>query len=503
MKRKTEKITRVMQKLKSVMRMAVLFAFSFLLFTLSSCSEDGEPEIPAGQTGDIVFSIGFAGQTSGSGPQTRVSTVSDFTSTWEDGDEIGVFAVTSGGTLSATASGNYINNVKLTYNKTANTWTSATDLYWQGSTKYDFYAYYPYDAAATDPTAIAFNVKSDQNGTTSGKSSYNLSDLLTAKADNSGNGYSKGSTVSLTFRHALSMVQVSIPGGKGWGASENLTVTLRGVKAGAAVNMNDISATAGSEITIPSTNNNATNITMHRVEQPADGNYLTSYTYRALVPAQTVAQGSILFLFDHEGRQLFTDGALTAALGMTAGQAEKFTRTLPGSVIETVKIPAGGKTFLMGSSDGSNIGNGNSTGLNTTPKEPNRYNDETQHSVTLTKDFYMSKYQITNAQYAAFLNAKGIGNPATATVEGYGSRTLVSASSGSYDWGLHYNTDRWEPVSAYENHPVIYVTWYGAKAYADWIGGTLPTEAQWEYACRGGEANKPFGAKLYDLSVLK
>ena len=53
-----------------------------------------------------------------------------------------------------------------------------------------------------------------------------------------------------------------------------------------------------------------------------------------------------------------------------------------------VRIPAG--TFLMGSPE----------------DEPGRDSDEKQHWVTLSKDFYMSKYQVTNAQYAAFLNAK-------------------------------------------------------------------------------------------------
>lgn len=460
---------------------------------LTACSKDNDatdyPVTPGPSGGDIRFEIGFAPQGGGAMnasadgsdvPQTRVATDALFNSTWEDGDEIGVFAVKAGEPLAA--SGNYIHNAKLTYSSATGTWTPAAPLYWptkaENITALDFYAYYPYDASATDPTEIAFSVKTDQSGMTDGKSNYSLSDLLTAKAA----GVSKNATVTLTFSHALAMVQVAIPGGKGWGGgSEGLAVTLRGVRPGATLNLGDIDTDApGSGISVPTNENAATGITMYRMAEPSEGKYL----YRALVPAQTVARGQGLFFFDNEGRQHFTDGALASALAMTAGQAEKFTRSLPAPVIATAKIPAG--TFSMGSPG----------------DEPDRYGyNETQHSVTLTKAFYMSKYEVTNSQYAVFLNAikadsDGKFTSADYAAGQYPDTELVRDCSVSsrYEWGVEWSGDRWVPASGYEDHPVIYVTWYGAMEYARWVGGSLPTEAQWEYACRGGQVESlPFG----------
>ena len=114
--------------------------------------------------------------------------------------------------------------------------------------------------------------------------------------------------------------------------------------------------------------------------------------------------------------------------------------------------------------------------------EVNRYTNETQYPVTLTA-FRMSKYEITNAQYAAFLNAKGIGSDGKYAAGVYPTQALIYANS---SWGLTYIGSQWVPVTGFEDAPVIYVTWYGATEYATYIGGTLPTEAQWEYACRAG-----------------
>jgi sulfatase modifying factor 1 len=131
-----------------------------------------------------------------------------------------------------------------------------------------------------------------------------------------------------------------------------------------------------------------------------------------------------------------------------------------------VNIPGG--TFTMGSP----------------ATEVNHDSDEVEHQVTLSA-FRMSKYEITNAQYADFLNAKNIGINAIYPAGAYPSQVLIYPSSGFNDLGLHYTGSQWVPVAGYENHPVINVTWYGAAEFATYVGGTLPTESQWEYACRG------------------
>lgn len=139
--------------------------------------------------------------------------------------------------------------------------------------------------------------------------------------------------------------------------------------------------------------------------------------------------------------------------------------------VETVKIPAG--VFTMGSPDSE-------TGRNT---------DETSHQVTLTESFYMSKYPVTNAQYADFLNSKGIGSNGRGNVAYNENGSIITQEQlfieGSLQ-GVRWDSNEWIPVPGFENYPVTMVSWYGAKAYADWTGGSLPTEAQWEYACRAG-----------------
>ncbi len=86
--------------------------------------------------------------------------------------------------------------------------------------------------------------------------------------------------------------------------------------------------------------------------------------------------------------------------------------------------------------------------------------------------FWIDRYEVSNAEFAAFLNAVGNqveGGTLWYNADGIGSNIV--------------ETDGYfKVVAGYENHPAVNVTWYGAWAYARWQNKRLPTEAEWEKA---------------------
>lgn len=122
-----------------------------------------------------------------------------------------------------------------------------------------------------------------------------------------------------------------------------------------------------------------------------------------------------------------------------------------------------------------------------------RLKRETPRHTVYLDSFYMDKYEVTNAQYARFLNEYGKNTDAA-------GHELLDVNISPGESLLHQSEyrliekkgDTYKPKASYEDHPVIMVSWYGAAAYAQFYSKRLPTEAQWEKAARGGLVKERF-----------
>jgi formylglycine-generating enzyme required for sulfatase activity len=100
--------------------------------------------------------------------------------------------------------------------------------------------------------------------------------------------------------------------------------------------------------------------------------------------------------------------------------------------------------------------------------------EKPQHEVFLDA-FWIDRTEVTNAQYAAFLNERG-------NQTERGVQWMILEDEGCL---IERVGEQYRPKPGYESHPAVLVTWFGARAYCEWAGKRLPSEAEWEKAARG------------------
>ena len=161
--------------------------------------------------------------------------------------------------------------------------------------------------------------------------------------------------------------------------------------------------------------------------------------------------------------------ALGAGRDLLADAGNELTLDLGGKVaMKLVRIPAG--KFVMGSFE---------------TEKWHEHKEAPRHEVTITRDFHMGRCEVTRGQFAAFVKD-----------------TQYKTQAEREGWTFAWDGKKWDKIKGAswrkvgfdqtDDHPVICVSFGDAVAFCKWLGAKtgrsvrLPTEAEWEYACRAG-----------------
>ena len=233
-----------------------VFIAAIAATAMTACNNELSEQIASNQGGDVKFTMGIEG--------TSASRVA-----MEDGSYQASFESTNAVGIFVKEVDSY-SNLEYTYN--GNAWTGAT-VNVPADGVYTYYAYYPYAASATS-TAIAAEVSADQETGGYLANDYLMANYLTATPGQA--------NVDLQFTHALSLVEVTLSGPN---AAEDAVVALSNMTTDATINLETSTVTPGEK---------KANVIMDKLT--------TSMKYRAIVPEQTVAQGTALMTIVSKGR---------------------------------------------------------------------------------------------------------------------------------------------------------------------------------------------------------
>ncbi|GHT43526.1 hypothetical protein FACS189438_0900 [Bacteroidia bacterium] len=507
---------------------------SLVLLGLQACmteetmnSDQGTP-----QKGELT-AVQFASVT-GSGAATRTTNGGD---DWVTGDSIGIYMTAMGDAINLSIADNRLFRVQdasVTPSPLAPGDPSGT-IYYPETGAVWFAAYYPYLKPGNGGIMnyiYPVNVSKQQDTT--------RIDLLYVKDENGTTGYTKPSInapIVLTFKHQLSKIVLNVKREATSSITPPLSALISTMPAAADFNLADGSL---ANLAAPTSIE-----TLGLADHPSG--YDT--TFQAIVVPHTLDAGTetvVILTKDRQFTWKIPAGVLPGEK-FEPGLRYTFNLTLNGdaSIEFEAEIsqwaewqaPSGSNPNLL-TPDTTQAATGTvySVPIRYIAAEK-RYADTLQtvfinpvkpfeigsvltsaylpstpkHKVSLTNAYLLGKTEVTNAQFARFLNYVGAtpySGRSDIQVPNYQQWLPVPAYGsliGQYTTAnFTYSGGVWTAVAGNANKPVVSVHWDAALAYATWAGGTLPTEAQWEYAARGGlpDGTEYIDGPLYDGTTM-